>query len=1111
MKTLTKYVLKQSLKPFFMGLGGFIVFVSVEWLYQISDYIIRNRVDISKLFLFVLYNLPYFTVLGIPVGVLFAIFWVISEMYTNREITAILVHGISSKRLVTPFVILSIILGFFAWLMNDYVVPNANYKSSQVLNQYILQSPETVVKTNMLVELEKDVYFYVKEYNKQAGELSDVVLFRNEEGNEQILTSKKVIKKNDGWYLLDGNMYVIELETGFLKLDMQFKEMKLDVAGEIEQMLRAYKTTRDKTSRELREQLETYKKLGINTASLVVELHQRYANALGSLVIVLIGLPLSLLFGFTSRSWSVILTFLIVVLYQGSGAWLSGMGKEGLLDPVLATWLPNIFFSVAGFLMYILMDTPFAYKFREVLSRFFSIVVFIAVFGIFLSSQGFAGDIKVTANSFSLSENYASIKDKIVIEWDKYRIECDEATATLVDGKVKSIFAAGNVNFFDGDRKYIAKSLNYEFEKERGIILNAKTVYNYDYKGKKVPIYLSGTSIELPEDKDRENEVIISDPQLTTCNLEEPHYVILSDEVYVIENKYIIAKNSFLVVLGVPTFPYPIFLTKLEGTAPYSFSIVFGNTLGVTQTFAFAVNDWNNTLSLTLDSVLFTSENAKNKSNKVSYDSKNDRFEFSMMPLTYRYSKGTVYYKFDSVVFLEGSFVNSSNYYHRAGLNLQSSNIYFKPYISYDGKIADTIVYLNGGVKGITFNVLNDNRLTFGLDGNVRLQTDGYLTSLDKSWNTSYQTKYNLNVDNSIIRYNASLNGDIRNNGENRSFNYAYQIPWNARFEGLFIDFLYRFNIKWISNITTTKNESFGLTDNYTLNANYGIGPLRVTGAWEQSYAFLDEPTSTNKNLLRMTVSVSSQNITTSVARSVDLINNKQLPDSCSIKYSQDFGSININGSLSGAYDNVNKKLGNETISVGTIFKDLQTSYTLQYTIVPGKPVSNFVHNFKYSNLTATLYQENDFVKRAIVSGSFMLFDYSAKLNANYFTQSKDAQPNYNFTLTLEKKDEKYTLSYNTDNTKKYVFETQLKTIDPNVSLKVRYNPDENKIETGSIVLDKSLHCWRLSFGLDFSYKSSGTVLDYVDKVTFKFYLTDIPDIFFFLSPKEGQFQFSGM
>ncbi|MEN3043393.1 MAG: LptF/LptG family permease, partial [Fervidobacterium sp.] len=548
MRTLTRYVIKQSLKPFFMGLCGFIVFVSVEWLYQISDYIIRNRVGIDKLLIFVMYNVPYFTFLGIPVGVLFAIFWVISEMYTSREISALLVHGISAKRLVTPFVILAVVLGFFSWLLGDYVVPISNYKSTQILNQYIFQTPESVVKTNMLVELEKDVYFYVKEHNKQKGELYDVVLFRNEEGNEQILTAKKVVKKKDGWFLMDGSMYVVEIESGFLRLDMQFKEMKLDVAGEIEEMLRAYKTTRDKTSRELREQLETYKKLGINTANLLVELHQRYANALGALVIVLLGLPISLLFGLTSRSWSVILTFLIVVLYQGSGAWLSGMGKEGLMDPILATWLPNIIFAAIGFLLYILIDTPIAYRVIEVLSRLFIFIVFSLSFIYITTSTGFSSTIQAKSNEASFSTNSVIFRGEVVLLWDKYKIICEEASATVSDGTVKVLEAYGNVKFYDQDRLYVSKKIRYEFESDKALIVNAKVVYNYDYKGKKVPVYVYGSQIEYDAET---SSGIIQSSHLTTCELEEPHYMILSSAVFVLENKYIIAENSFLVVLGV--------------------------------------------------------------------------------------------------------------------------------------------------------------------------------------------------------------------------------------------------------------------------------------------------------------------------------------------------------------------------------------------------------------------------------------------------------------------------------------------------------------------------------------------------------------------------------
>lgn len=100
MKILNKYLIKQSLLPFAIGLGGFIVFVSVELLYQLSDIIVSYRIPFTKLLIVLYYNLPYFAVLGIPVGLLFAIFWVLSQLGSEREIMAFQVHGFSSKKLV---------------------------------------------------------------------------------------------------------------------------------------------------------------------------------------------------------------------------------------------------------------------------------------------------------------------------------------------------------------------------------------------------------------------------------------------------------------------------------------------------------------------------------------------------------------------------------------------------------------------------------------------------------------------------------------------------------------------------------------------------------------------------------------------------------------------------------------------------------------------------------------------------------------------------------------------------------------------------------------------------------------------------------------------------
>jgi len=1056
-----------------------------------------------------MYNIPYFTFLGIPVGVLFAIFWVISNMYSSREITALLVHGISAKRLVTPFIVLSVVLGFFSWLLGDYVVPTANYKSTQILNQYIFQSPESVIKTNMLVELEKDVYFYVKEHNKQKGELYDVVLFRNEEGNEQILTAKKVVKKKDGWFLLDGSMYIVELETGFLRLDMQFKEMKLDVAGEIEEMLRAYKTTRDKTSKELREQLETYKKLGINTANLLVELNQRYANALGALVIVLIGLPVSLLFGLTSRSWSVILTFLIVVLYQGSGAWLSGMGKEGLMDPILATWLPNIIFASVGFIMYILIDTPVAYKAREFLSRLFIVFLISLTFIYTTSSIGFSSTIQAKSLEAYFSENSVMFKGEVSLVWDKYKIICDEASATIVDGNVKFLEASGNVKFYDQDRLYVSKKIRYEFETDKALIVNAKVVYNYDYKGAKVPIYVYGSQIEYEAES---SSGIIKSSYLTTCNFDEPHYMIFSSQVFVMENKYIIAENSFLVILGIPVFPYPIYITTLEGVPPYSFSIVFGDTINVAQTFNFAVNDWSVKVDIGTTGNSFEFTDNKVKTNKFIYNESRDYIEFSLTPFTYKYSRGSVYYKLDGTIYVEGNYFSDSNFFHKIGTNLQNQNVYLRPYILYDGRIKDTIIYLNGAVRNISFGLYDDNTLNIGFIENItRLQADGYLTSLNKEWNTYYQTSYNLGLSSKKLSYNFSVGGNVYTNSENRNITYTYQIPWNWK-EGPFsIDFNYTFLIRNIMNYSAnSKRESLSASDNYTLTGVYSLGPFKLSSRWEQTYNFIDEPSTNNKNNLRVVAEIGSQTLTLSAVRIFDLINNRQLPDTLTLRYKLMFWDMEFTNSISLSYDNVANKLGNESIILNASYKQLSAEYTLQFTIQPGKPVENYVHTVKYGNFSLTAYQQNDFIKNAVATGSLDLFGYKTTIRGNYTQATKTSEPNWNLSYTMEKKDEKYVLSYNLDGKKTYKFEASVRTFDPQVKLGLTFNPEKSSIDFLSLNLDKSLHCWRLNFGIDFTNRSSN-ILDNIDKVYFKFYLTDIPDRFFELDPKNGRFEFSGM
>ena len=62
------------------------------------------------------YNIPYFISMGIPVGVLFAIFWIISRLSNDNEIIAIQTLGIPTKKNSYSFFVDS-----FNFVRNDFL------------------------------------------------------------------------------------------------------------------------------------------------------------------------------------------------------------------------------------------------------------------------------------------------------------------------------------------------------------------------------------------------------------------------------------------------------------------------------------------------------------------------------------------------------------------------------------------------------------------------------------------------------------------------------------------------------------------------------------------------------------------------------------------------------------------------------------------------------------------------------------------------------------------------------------------------------------------------------------------------------------------------------
>lgn len=99
---------------------------------------------------------------------------------------------------------------------------------------------------------------------------------------------------------------------------------------------------------ELRRRIETIQAAGHHDPSLQVALEAKIALPFASLVTVLIGLPFAFRKANQSPWASAAISLAIAVVYLVATRFFGSLGDAELLDPVLAAWSPNLFFSLAS-------------------------------------------------------------------------------------------------------------------------------------------------------------------------------------------------------------------------------------------------------------------------------------------------------------------------------------------------------------------------------------------------------------------------------------------------------------------------------------------------------------------------------------------------------------------------------------------------------------------------------------------------------------------------------------------------------------------------------------------------------------------------------------------
>ncbi|MDP2043741.1 MAG: LptF/LptG family permease, partial [Candidatus Omnitrophota bacterium] len=340
------------------------------FLYIIID-LLSNLEDILKqhltLMLLIRYYLSYLPVMFVqvsPFACLLSSVYTFGKLNHNNEIIAMRSSGLSIFEISRNVLIFGFLISLLVFWVSDRFVPialseNQNIKAQMESGSKKNKAAETI--TNLSMYGLKNRLFFIRKFSPAAKTMEGITILEHDE--KQNLTKKIVASKGvyqDGlWrfsqcitYTFDQNGQVLDQPAYFEEEIMSISETPRDFAS-----LRQKPELMD--IREMQDYIWRLSKSGATSVirNLNVDLYQRFTAPFISIIIILLGIPFSLMMrkratGISAIGVSIIVGFLYYVL----DAVCLAIGKSGLLMPSLAASLSHIIAILAS--LYLISKLP---------------------------------------------------------------------------------------------------------------------------------------------------------------------------------------------------------------------------------------------------------------------------------------------------------------------------------------------------------------------------------------------------------------------------------------------------------------------------------------------------------------------------------------------------------------------------------------------------------------------------------------------------------------------------------------------------------------------------------------------------------------------------------
>jgi lipopolysaccharide export system permease protein len=370
MRLLDRYLLRELLVPLGYCLCGFLIFwVTADLFVKLGDFQRQGSTvrDIAEYYLLIL---PTFLTLVLPIALLLALLYALTNHARHQEITAIRAAGVSLWRMSLPYLGVGLLASLGLFAANEFWAPATADRAEAIRKGHPAPRPNAPGPNES-----REVCFdntrdgrrwHIGVWNSETGEMFHLGVYPIERDSSKLweLRADRARRINGVWTLYNVRGFREVEETNAAPVPVsqtnvlampEFSETLEEINSEIKIQENMSWGASKKADVPIKDILN-YLRLHPHPSRgyqfwLYTKLEGRLAAPWTCLVVVLIAIPFGAAGGrrnvYVGVASSIIICFVYFVLLQLGLA----LGTSGRLPAWLAAWFPNLSFGLAGLWM----------------------------------------------------------------------------------------------------------------------------------------------------------------------------------------------------------------------------------------------------------------------------------------------------------------------------------------------------------------------------------------------------------------------------------------------------------------------------------------------------------------------------------------------------------------------------------------------------------------------------------------------------------------------------------------------------------------------------------------------------------------------------------------